>query len=132
MPQLPPANQPYDLTTEHGRAQSFAHSPYGAMLAEIMEQNIETAREELATSVDEAITKQLEGLNNLNLDDKILTQNLWIFHSELGARDKNAFAKLVREYEEERAHLVADINTLLELVNQVRELHDLENETEDE
>jgi uncharacterized protein YbgA (DUF1722 family) len=102
------------------------------MLAEIMEQNIETAQEELATSVDEAITKQLEGLNNLNLNDETLKQNLWIFHSELGSRDKNAFAKLVREYEEERAHLVADINTLLELVNQVRELHDLENETEDE
>lgn len=120
MPYMPAPNKPFELTTEHGRAQAHAHSEYGDMLASTVEHALQEQTDEVCDRVEALVEKEIEQLNKVDVEDQTLTQNLWLFHSELGVRDKNAFAKLVQAYETERAQLVGNIALLTRLIDEIK------------
>lgn len=120
MPHMPASNKPFDLTTEHGRAQSHAHSPHGAFLVAVVEYCLQEQTDELCDRVETYIEKELEQLNEVELEDQSLTQNLWLLHSELGVRDKKPLSALIRAYEDERSKLVGNIAILTKIVEDVK------------
>lgn len=127
MPAHTPAHQPYDLTTEHGRAQSFAYSAHGAMLAEAVETSLQAQTDELCDQVETLVDKELARLTEA---ENSLHGELAIFLSELGKRDAAEFRPLLTAYGEERQILDENIVILKQLVEQLKKLVGVEEDGE--
>jgi hypothetical protein len=127
MPAHTPAHQCYDLTTEHGRAQSFAYSAHGAMLAEAVETSLQAQTDELCNQVETLVAKELERLTEVETS---LYSELAIFSSELSKRDAKGFRPLLTAYEEERQILNENIVILTNLVEQLKKLVGVEEDDE--
>lgn len=132
MPYMLAPNKPFDLTTEHGRAQSYAYSSHGAFLVAVVEYCLQEQTDEVCDRVETYIEKELEQLNDVELKDQSLTQNLWLLHNELGVRDKKPLAALIRAYEDERSKLVGNITILTKLIEDVKIHVGIDEDEEDE
>lgn len=115
-------NTPYNLTTEHGRAQSYAHGEQGAFLATEVEKALTEQEAKTANKVEAAIDKELNNLNPIDSASDNLLAEFSIFQSELGKRDAKEFAILLAAYSEERQVLHGNIVLLTALVNQIKTL----------
>ena len=113
-------NQPYDLTTEHGRAQAHAHSAHGAMLAAEVETSMLTQLEELGSEIEQLSDKVLADLNTEAVASAELLEQLATFQSELGVRDKEAFAPILESYNNERTIVRLDMQRLVKLIKKIR------------
>lgn len=115
-------NMPYNLTTEHGRAQSYAHGEQGAFLVGEVEKALTEQETKTADAVEAAIDKELNNLNPIDSANDNLLAEFSIFQSELGKRDAKEFAVLLAAYSEERQALHGNIALLTGLVNQIKSL----------
>ena len=115
-------NMPYNLTTEHGRAQSYAHSEQGAFLVGEVERALEEQEARTAKAVELSIDKELANLNPIDSASDNLLQEFSIFQQELGKRDAKEFAVLLAAYSEERQVLHGNIALLTALVNEIKTL----------
>lgn len=61
-------NMPYNLTTKHGRAQSYAHGEQGAFIVREVEKALEEQSSKLATEVDQLVSKEIDNLNPIDID----------------------------------------------------------------
>lgn len=119
-------NQPYSLLTSHGRAQSIAHSAYGAMLADTIEAILEEDKLKLQDDAEQAIDEVINELDtNVATDHSSLVQ-MSIFQSELSKRDRLAFEPLRAAYSAERQILVANTDKLLKLIDKLRDILGIE------
>lgn len=112
-------NAPYNLTTEHGRAQSHAHSAQGAFLAQQIETGVNNVLNGLCEEVLELIFKEKEKLSPEVLTEFQLDQHFHIFHNELGVRDRAVFNSLLTGYRDERQLLVQQIQILADIVRTI-------------
>jgi hypothetical protein len=121
-------NQPYDLTTEHGRAQARAHSAHGAMLVAEVETSMLTQLEELGSEIEQLTDKVLADLNTEAVASAELLEQLATFQSELGVRDKEAFAPILESYNDERTVIRLDMQRLIKLIKKIRVVLEIEEE----
>lgn len=124
-------NQPYDLTTEHGRAQAHAHSAHGAMLAAEVEASMLTQLEELGSEIEELSDKVLSELNAEAVASAAVLEQLATFQSELGVRDKEAFAPILESYNDERTVVRLDMQRLIKLIKKIRVVLEIDEEEKD-
>ena len=109
-------NIPYNLTTEHGRAQSYAHGEQGAFLVTEVEKALDEQKAKIAYNVDAAIATEFAQLNPTDSSSDNLLEELTVFRSSLGIRDANAFKPLLIAYSEERQALLQNLELLKTLV----------------
>lgn len=128
MPHRNNQNAPYNLTTEHGRAQSAAHSTHGAFLAGVVETALDQQAEKTATDLETLLDKAMAVLTPSCITSDELMVQLANFQAELGVRDKEEFGPIVQAYIEERVAVRADMQHLVNLVSSVRKLFNLEEE----
>lgn len=124
-------NQPYDLTTEHGRAQAHAHSAHGAMLAAEVETSMLTQLEELGSEIEQLSDKVLAELNSESIASAALLEQFATFQTELGVRDKEAFQPLFEAYNEERTIARVDMQRLVKLIKKIRVVLEIDEEEQD-
>jgi uncharacterized protein YbgA (DUF1722 family) len=124
-------NQPYDLTTEHGRAQARAHSAHGAMLASEVETSLLNQLEKLGLEIEQLTDKVLAELNTEAVASAVLLEQLATFQSELGVRDKEAFGPILEAYRDERTIVCLDMQRLVKLIKKVRVALDIDEEEKD-
>lgn len=113
-------NAPYSLATEHGRAQSYAHSTHGAFLTASVETAMLTHAEEIS---EELCTLMTKGMANVNINcatDHTLFQQLTEFNNELGVRDKEEFTPLVLAYAEEHKEVIENFQRLMKLIREIQ------------
>ena len=123
---MPNKNVPYNLLTEHGRAQSYAYSPQGASLASMVESSMLTTLEEVSEDLDKLIhTAMLQVATNSRADAD-LEIRLEAFRSELGVRDEPVFELLLADYKAERKFRNQNLDTLLKLVKDIQEMFNSE------
>lgn len=115
-----PTNSLYDLTTEHGRAQSHAHSAHGAFLVEIVEESMLNQLEKLQSTIEQSSDKVLEDLNTGVVNGQELLEQFTTFHKELGVRDKAAFQPIFEAFKENHIAVLVDMQRLIKLVKQIR------------
>lgn len=116
------SNQPYDLTTEHGRAQSHAHSAHGAFLVAQIEKCLNEHERASLLEIREEVCKVLSNLDPTNTASDNLLGELRVFESELGSRDRAAFHPLVNAYSEQQQSLTKNLNAMLYLAQQIKSL----------
>jgi superoxide dismutase len=128
MPHRNSPNKPYSLATEHGRAQSIAHSAHGAFLADAVDKCLQDASKLLAEKIDTLIEKEFSALNPVNGSSGDLHAELSIFSQELGIRDHKEFQPLLVAYGEERTSLQGNIDILKNLIEQIKAMIGIEEE----
>lgn len=126
MPHRTSPNAPYNLTTEHGRAQSFAHSAQGAFLAANVESAMLSEMEEVCSDLENLIDKEMAKLNPDCIVNADLLTEFSQFQGELGVRDREVFSPMLAAYIEERAAVRVDMQVLTKLVQQIRNLFDID------
>lgn len=112
-------NKPYDLATEHGRAQSYAHGEYGAFLVRTIEQSLENTQEqdgEIIANLVEAVGATVDWSA---VQGEELSEQLVQFQKELGCRDAEVFLPICAAYEEERKRVEEVVKELKDLVNKI-------------
>lgn len=122
MPHRHNPNTPYCLTTEHGRAQSAAHSAHGAFLAQIVELALEDHNDSVSSELETLLDKAMAQLNPACITDDTLLADFANFQTELGVRDKEAFAPMVEAYIAERSAVRTDMQHLVNLIKSIRKL----------
>lgn len=115
-------NTPYNLTTEHGRSQSFAHGPWGAFLTKNVEQALQDQHEKFAFAVHNAVTAAVEKLSAETLAEFALRRHFEEFLEDLGKHDKERFAVLLRSYRQERKLFEEQIEIHTKLLAEIEEL----------
>ena len=122
-----PTNSLYDLTTEHGRAQSHAHSAHGAFLVEIVEESLLSQLENLQGDIEQLTGKVLAELNTELATGTDVLEQLATFQTELGVRDKEAFQPIFEAFNENRTAVLVDMQRLVNLVKQIRVVLEIDN-----
>ena len=117
---MPHKNAPYNLLTEHGRAQSYAHSRQGAHIVDALEVAIQTTREELSEELEKLIDKSMADVATDSRADSDLLNRLTLFRSELGTRDEPVFKLLLEDYKTERDFRNENLDKVLKLVSDIR------------
>ena len=121
-------NAPYSLTTEHGRAQSHAHSAHGAFLAASVETAMLTHAEEISEELCTLMTKGMADVNINCATDHTLFHQLTEFNNELGVRDKQVFTPLVLAYAEEHKEVIENFQRLIKLIREIQTMFGIDEE----
>lgn len=132
MPKHTPPHRPYDLTTPHGRAQSYAHGKHGAFLVSIIEQALEeqavTLRKEFQKELEKEISDCVKQLSEDWQKPHSFSMAFENFRQELGKRDKLAFEPLVDEYKLDSNTTRKDLTVLFKFLEKVTILSENEDE----
>lgn len=119
-------HQPYDLTTEHGRAQSFAHGKWAATIAEKVDVALAENSAKVKFELHALIESDLVHISEDFIKDHNVENNLLEFAGELGKRDQEVFKPITETYLAQREESVKQFKLLMQLVEKIKKHFDLE------
>ena len=118
-------NQPYNLTSAHGRAQSIAHSAQGAYLADIVQSAMDEQKEDIANLVEVLLDKADEDFNLKCLKDENLPKEFEIFSKNITKSKRAEFEILLAEYLCERKECQLQLALMAKLMDALKNMFEL-------